>query len=576
MKNFFHELKRRNVVKAAITYGVVSWALLQVSDILFSVLEIPSHSLRYVIYVLLCGFPVWLVLAYAFEWTASRFNGKTEEADEAASSNQSSGRLNTIIMGGLVVAVLLLIVDRFVSSDKKPSASVSAKSIAVIPFVNMSNDKEQEYFSDGLSEELIILLGKIPDLKVIARTSSFAFKGKNEDLRAIGEKLGVANLLEGSVRKSGDRLRITVQLIKAEDGSNLWSEIYDRTLDDIFNVQDEIAAAVVSELQLTLLKSVTNNSMSPEAYNLYLEGKFLADTRSKQNFEKAIEKLQEALSLDSTAAPAWAELGSVYSYQAGYGYIPTEEGYTLARKASEKALSLNPELAEALDNIGWINMYYDLNFSQANEVFSRALDLDPTNASALNNSAAIQGCLGHVDEAIALYNKAITADPLRPAGYNGLSLEYFYKGDWKKSEEAIRKVLEITPDYASAYYQLARIQLARNEGKAALESLEKEGDELWKLSGLSLAYAQLHRDEEANKVLKELIEKYTEGAAYQIAATYAFRSEIDAAFEWLNRSYQLRDGGLTEILVDPAFKTLRKDARWKPFLKQLNLKEPSA
>jgi adenylate cyclase len=570
MNRFFQELKRRNVVKAAVTYGVVAWALLQVSDILFSVFDVPSNSLRYVLYVLLFGFPIWLVLAYVFEWTTTRFSRESTEAAVAPPIKQPSTLLNTIIMSGLVVAVTLLMADRFIGFNKKPVTTITEKSIAVIPFRNMSSDKDQEYFSDGLSEELIILLTKIPDLKVIARTSSFAFKGKDEDLRVIGEKLGVANLLEGSVRKSGNRLRITVQLIKAEDGSHLWSEIYDRTLDDIFSVQDEIAASVVTELKVTLLKNA-NNSMNPEAYNLYLEGKFLADTRSKQNFELAITKLNQALQIDSTAEQIWAELGSVYSYQAGYGYIPTEQGYSLARQASEKALRLNPDLAEAMDNIGWINMYYDLNFDQAEKAFKRALEIDPTNASALNNSAAMQSCLGNVDKAIVLYNKAITADPLRPAGYNGLSLEYFYKGDWKRSEEAILKALEITPDYASAYYQLARIQLAQDDGDAALESLNKEADELWRLAGLSLAYSQLNREAEAKNILQELIDKYTEGAAYQIAATYAFRSEIDLAFEWLERAYQQRDGGLTEIMADPTFRVLSKDARWKPFLKRMHL-----
>jgi TolB-like protein/Tfp pilus assembly protein PilF len=570
MRKFFQELKRRNVVKAAITYGVVSWALLQVSDILFSVFDIPSNSLRYVIYVLMSGFPIWLVLAYVFEWTTTRFDTTTAEVGDAAPPRQPSSLLNTLIMSGLVIAVSLLVVDRFLNPNKNSLAPITDKSIAVIPFRNMSSDQDQEYFSDGLSEELIILLTKIPDLKVIARTSSFAFKGKDEDLRIIGEKLGVANLLEGSVRKSGNRLRITVQLIKAEDGSHLWSEIYDRTLDDIFSVQDEIAAAVVTELKVTLLKNA-NNSMNPEAYNLYLEGKFLADTRSKQNFELAIDKLKQALAMDSTAEQIWAELGSVYSYQAGYGYIPTEEGYALARQASERALHLNPDLAETWDNLGWISMYYDLDFSKADAAFKRVLEIDPANASALNNSAAMQSCLGKVDEAIALYNKAISADPLRPAGYNGLSLEYFYKGDWEKSEEAMEKVLEITPDYSSAYYQLARIQLAQGDGEDAIETLKKEADELWKLAGLSLAYSQLHQEADAKKALQELIDKYTEGAAYQIAATYASRGEIDSAFEWLERAYQQRDGGLTEIMADPTFKSLQKDSRWKPFLQRMKL-----
>jgi len=326
-------------------------------------------------------------------------------------------------------------------------------------------------------------------------------------------------------------------------------------------------------LKVTLMQNGSNNSMNPEAYNFYLEGKFLADTRSKQNFELAIQKLEKALAIDSTAAQVWAELGSVYSYQAGYGYVPAELGYAKSKQASEKALQLNPNLPEALDNIGWISMYYDFDFAKANATFTRALEIDPSNASALNNAAAMQSCLGKVDEAIALYNKAIAADPLRPTGYNGLSLEYFYKGDWEKSEAAIKKALEVTPDYASGYYQLSRIQLAQNDGEAALASLNQEADEMWRLAGLSLAYFQLHREAEAKKTLQQFIDNYTDGAAYQIAATYAYRGEVDSAFEWLERAYQQRDGGLTEIKADPTFKTLQKDSRWRPFLKKMQLAE---
>jgi tetratricopeptide (TPR) repeat protein len=212
----------------------------------------------------------------------------------------------------------------------------------------------------------------------------------------------------------------------------------------------------------------------------------------------------------------------------------------MARRAAEKALSLNPNLAEAYDNVGWIYMYYDLDLAKANIAFQRALTLDPSNVSALNNAAAMQSCLGKIEEAITLYNKAILADPLYPASYNGLSLEYFYKGEWKESEAAIHKALEITPDYGSGYYQLARVQLGKGDNDAALKSINQEKDELWRLSGLALVYFKMNRKDEANASLQKLIDGYAEGAAYQIAGAYAYRGEPDSAFEWLERAFQQR------------------------------------
>ncbi len=472
-------------------------------------------------------------------------------------------------------AVLLFALSYFAFQKfYNPSATDGQpeKSIAVLPFVNMSTDKEQEYFSDGLSEELLNLLAKIPDLKVIARTSSFSFKGKNEDLRTIGEKLGVTHILEGSVRKNGNTLRITAQLIKVDDGTHIWSETYDRTLDDIFKLQDEISAAVVDQLKLKLLKTATQPApMKAEAYNLYLEGRFFTNRSNKESFEKAIEKFKEALAMDPDAALVWAGLSTAYANQAGNGFIPVDDGYRQARQAAEKALQLNPNLGAGYKSLGSMYMNYDWDFVRADEAFKKALELDPTGAGPLANSAILLLHLGKLDESIELSKKAIAADPLRAGIYSNLSITYYFKGELDKAEAAIRKTLDMAPGFGGAYNRLSCIQLAQGKYEAALQSILKENEDGWLLEGLPLVYYKLNRKVEAEKALDNLIQKHGDGSACQIAETYAYLDEKDKAFEWLEIAYKQRDGGMVQMLGDPLLRTLHSDARWLPFLQKMRL-----
>lgn len=574
MGNFFEELKRRNVVKAAISYVVVSWATIQVTQILFEAFEIPTIVLRYVLFTLIGGFPLWLLFAYRFEWTPTGFK-KTEDVEpEVSVSKQTGKRLNTIIIASLIVAVLLLLADRFFNITR-PANQTGApeKSIAVLPFADMSPGKDQEYFSDGLSEELLNLLAKIPDLKVIARTSSFAFKGKHEDLRIIGEKLGVAYILEGSVRKSGNTLRITTQLIKARDGSRLWNETYDRTLDDIFKVQDDIAGHVVQQLKVTLLGGnvPVSTIMKPEAYNLYIEGLYFARRVSKENLEKAEVKFKEALAIDSAVAPIWDGLSSVYSNQTGPGWRPVEEGIRLAKEAALKALELNPNYAPAHSSLSYIYRTFDLDFEKADKEIKKALELDPGNVSVISNAATLASSLGRLDEAIELGKKAIAADPLRSTSHFNLSVNYYQKGDWENAETSMRKVLELAPERNAVYYILSRIQLLSGQEKEAMESLEREPEEGWKVCGWPLIYSKLGRKAEADAALKNLIAGYSDDSAYQIAQLYSYRGEIDKAFEWLERAYQQQDAGLSLLMVDPLMRNLHNDLRWLSFLQKMNV-----
>ena len=454
------------------------------------------------------------------------------------------------------------------------AAAPNEKSIAVLPFADMSAGKDQEYFADGLSEELLNLLAKLPELRVIGRTSSFQFKGRNEDLRVIGEKLNVAHILEGSVRKSGEKVRISAQLIRAADGSHLWSQTYDRTLDDIFVVQDDIAGEVVKALKLTLLDSTSvtrSRPVDPEAYNLALQGRFFVERRGQKDLERAAELFRQSAERDPGYAPAWAGLSEAYIQQANTGLVQVADHFRRAREAAEKALALDPQLADAHLALGWIHNRYDFDWEAADSSFRRALELEPGNAMALRRAGAQSLTLGRIKESIDLANKAIERDPLRPGSYVNLGLNLLADNRDAEAEAAFRKALELEPDGVAFHQLLGLALLLQGKTDAALREGRQETDEVWRLLNLSLVFHALGRRGESDAALAALKGKFAEGAAYQIAEVHAFRGEADLAFEWLERAYVQRDGGLAEIKGDRLMRGIVGDPRYKAFLRKLKL-----
>ncbi len=457
-----------------------------------------------------------------------------------------------------------------------PGASQSGiPSIAVLPFVNMSSDKDQEYFSDGLAEELLNDLAKIPGLRVAARTSSFQFKGKNEDLRTVGEKLNVGAILEGSVRKEGNKVRITAQLIKAADGFHLWSETYDRELKDIFAVQDEIARAVTGSLQVTLLGAAqatpAAEAKNPEAYNAYLQGQYFYARRNKESLEKAVSYFNQAIKLDPGYARAWAALADARSTQADRGYLPVQEGYRQARDAAERALAFDPNSAEAHAAMGWIKQVYDWDWSGADASYQRALALGPGSATVISSAGALAATLGRFDEALSLGRRAAELDPLSAAAQNAIGIAAYYAGRLEEAARAFRKALELSPEFPLAHCFLGRIYLAQSRPQEALAEMEREPEEGYRLQGLALAYYALGQKKESDGALAELISKHHEDSAFQIAEAYGSRGESDKAFEWLGRAYKQLDGGLSQMKGDPAFKSIEHDPRYTAFLKKMRL-----
>jgi TolB-like protein/Flp pilus assembly protein TadD len=459
------------------------------------------------------------------------------------------------------------------AAPAEAQGEAATASVAVLPFLNMSGDPENEYFSDGLSEELLNALAQIPELRVAARTSSFQFKGRSEDLRVIGQKLNVASILEGSVRKSGRHVRITAQLVKVADGFHLWSESYDRELDDIFAVQDDIARSVSSALKVRLLgeEGAPARTGDAEAYNHYLQGRYFLDRRTREDVEKAIAHHEQALRLDPGFARAWTGLAAAHQAQADRSYIPIAEGYRKAREEVQKALELDPNLADAHAELGQIRTTYDWDWAGADAAFKRALELEPGNAVVVRQAARLAATLGRFEEALRLDRRAVEMDPLSAPARQNIGLYALYAGRLDEAEAACRKALELNPGYTGAHMWIGRVRLMRGDPAAALDEMERERDPLWRRFGLALAYHASGREEDAAAALRELVEKHGDHAAFQVAEVHAFRGERDEAFAWLERAYAQRDGGFIAMKGDPLLRSLEGDPRYAAFLKKMRL-----
>jgi TolB-like protein/Flp pilus assembly protein TadD len=471
------------------------------------------------------------------------------------------------------IVALLVIAFNILRPISKP-AKEAVKTIAVLPFVDRSPNKDQEYFSDGLAEELLNVLAKNPQLRVTSRTSAFSFKGKDVDIRTIAAKLNVEHILEGSVRKSGNTIRITAQLIEVASDAQIWSKTYDGKLDDIFAVQDTISQSVAEALQITLLgaeapapQAVTN----PQAYSAYLQGQYFYKLRGRENLEKAVGYYEQALAIDPNYARAWVGLGYAHMGQAVIGAKPAEESYLKARKEVEHALKLHPNLPEAFAAMGVIRFSYDWDWIGADTLFKRAMDLEPGNASTIAGFANLARFLGRLDEAIDLINRALELDRLNTRAWYALGEITFYAGQLEKAETAFRKALELNPQFPEIHSYIGRIYLAKEKSDLALSEMLKESDTGWRLFGLSLTYYHMGDQEKANASLEEFIKNHQNEAAYQIAAIYAYQGDIDNAFEWLERAYRQRDGGCVEMKGDPILSNIRKDPRYAAFMKKMKL-----
>jgi len=465
------------------------------------------------------------------------------------------------------------------------TTAIPEKSIAVLPMVNSTGDPANEYFSDGMSEEFISSLSRLPDLKVIGRSSSFQFKGKTDDSKAIGEKLGVYYLLEGSVRKSADRVRIAVALIKASDGANVWSETYDRDLKDIFAVQSEIAGAVAKELKVALLGSngqatqvataATPSNQNVDAYNALLQGNFYAYRRTGEDTRKAIGYYEEAIRLDPHYALAYARLSMEEGNLAtAYAPLPTQEREEMiakARASAKRALELDPNLADAHSAQGVILRDFDFNFADAEAEYRRSVELAPQNASATSNLALLLSELGRLGEAVPLQKRAIAIEPLRANSHANLAITLIPLGRYDEAEAALRKAIELQPQSSLNYLYLAMIQILRGNPGAAMELAKQETDPFWRTYALALAQFANGDRAEADAALKKLIDENADYAGSQIATVYALRKDPEKMLEWLERAWAAHDAGLTVLLNDPFLRAYKDDPRFIAFAQKIGV-----
>jgi TolB-like protein len=488
---------------------------------------------------------------------------------QAVKKHHAHVRWAAVAIGLLVLGA---VVAAFVIVSRKPTTSLTAipeKSIAVLPFVDMSAGKDQQYFSDGISEELLNLLAKIPQLQVTARTSSFAFKGKEVAIPEIARTLHVAHVLEGSVRKAGNSVRITAQLIKAGTDTHLWSQTYDRKLDDVFAIQDEIAADVVKQLKVTLLSAAPKaRTTDPEAYALYLQAVQLGRPFTAEAFQQSDALYRKALAIDPRYVPAWAGLSRNFGNETSQGLLPNKEGFARAREAAVKALAIDPDYAPAHAGLGWIAMYGDNDLASAALHLERALAIDPADLRVLTTSATLLQSLGRLDEALALEEAAVRRDPVNVTTLFNLGYHQRMAGRLDAAIASFRTVLSLSPSNGGAHCQLG-VALLKGDAKGALAEIAQETSEIYKMIGLPMAYQALGRKADSDAALAALIAKYEKDAPYNIASVYAFRGEADQAFKWLDKAVEYGDGGLGEIVTDNLFDKIHADPRWLAFLRKI-------
>jgi TolB-like protein/DNA-binding winged helix-turn-helix (wHTH) protein len=507
-----------------------------------------------------------------------------EAAAAANTFNVPIPRGRRAVAIAVVVAVLVstsVLTWVWMAHRDRPATTISIpeRSIAVLPFVDMSEKHDQEYFADGMAEEVIDLLARIPGLKVIGRASSFQFKGKSPDVRTVGSGLGVNYVVEGSVRKSGDRLRVTAQLLGTQDGSHVWSDTYDEPVGDALSIQDEIAADVVRALQLSVgaAEYVAGRSAfnSPQAYDLFLKGLHAHGRFDRQGLETAAAYFQKVLELDPNSVPAIEWLAWNHAVESELLYVEPAEGFGRARQLAQRALQLDPKSSLAYQALAYVHYVYDWDWAAAERDAKEAIRLKPNDSGAIGELGDVYRALGRWNESVRLYETATTLDPLSAPWHSHLRAVWLSTGRLREAEAEARRVLQITPTYAGGHRLLGEVLLAQGKPEAALAEMQQESSN-WRDVGLTMAYHALGHQDESDAAFARLVREHAHDDAADIAAAYGYRRELDQAFVWLDRAYRQRDSDLWTIKLDqgnPLLNDYAKDPRFTALLRKMNLPE---
>jgi len=594
--SFIAELKRRNVIRAAGLYLVGAWLVVQVSSTVLPMFGAPSWLPRSIVILLLVGFIPAMIFSWVFELTPEGIKRDDEVPIEESIAPQTARKMDRMIIAVLALALAYFGFDKFVLAPRREAAqiaqavqstaqhastqSISDKSIAVLPLTNESGDKDQQYFSDGLSENFIVALSQFSGLKVIGRSSSFQFRDTKDDSGTIGAKLGVATLLEGSVQHAGDTVRISAELIRAADGSTIWTQSYDRPYRDLFALQDEITQSVAGALKTKLLatdNAVAQSDRPPsgnlDAYSAYLQGRSHEELNTEADLRQAIAQYTNATRLDPRYAVAWAALARSEAWLAGEFSSGTENKSLndQAHLNADTALRLEPNLAVAHDARGELLEAVDFEWKGAEAEFRRALQLAPNTGEAMESLGVLYATLGQPEQAVTVTRQALATNPMRAVSYMLLSRYLNALGRFDESEQAIRRAIELQP--ASGIFEASQVNLYvyRGDAKAAEAEAEKALPGIWQDFALALA-RQIGSDRAAaDAALKLIIDKHADGMAYQIAEVYAARRDPDKTFEWLDRAWTNRDPGIQFLLVDPLILRYQGDARFAAFCRKAGL-----
>ena len=464
----------------------------------------------------------------------------------------------------------------------------TASAVAVLPFANLSRDEDSEYFSDGLAEEVLSVLSRINGLRVVARTSAFSFKGKQVAVEEIGRSLRVGSVLEGSVRMAGNRVRIAVRLVDVEKGYHLWSETYDRTMDDIFAIQDDIARSVVEQLRTKLLgekigeeysqeiakevdRAVIGRAADPETHRLMMVGRHLLERGNREDLKTAMEYFRRAIELDPNYALCWAELGRAHQVESGQLWNSFDDGYDQAETLSKKALELEPDLAEGYAVLGYVYQMRRFDFVEAERCFRKALELAPKNSYVLRRMGILVRDLGRFDEALQYFSRALAIDPLSPGNWWQTGFAHFFADELIEAESAFRRALELSPQAVFVHAFLALVLLQQGRSEEALTEAYLEPDaRYWRPWALAIILHAAHHDDESKAELAKLDPDQT---PFQIAEVHSMRGETDAAFEWLDRTNDRLDPARIHTKESPFLRPLHSDPRWRPLLKKIGFPE---
>jgi TolB-like protein/Tfp pilus assembly protein PilF len=579
-RKFLTELKRRNVYKVAVAYAVVAWLLIQIATQVFPFFEIPNWCIRLVVLLILIGFPIALVIAWAFELTPEGLK-RTEAADAAQQHSKNRTWIYVVIVAG-VISIGLFFLGRYTATDgRRSAASLPAKSIAVLPFENLSRDPDNAYFTEGVQDEVITRLAKIADLKVISRTSTQGFRSSPDNLQQIAKQLAVANILEGSVQKASDRVRVNVQLINAADNAHLWAESFDRKLTDIFAVESEIANMIADKLQAKLTGAEkhainTRPTDDPVAYQLYRKGRYFWNKRTANDFKTAITYFQQAIDKDPGFALAYAGLADVYVLQSGFAAASPKDSLPKAKAAAQKALELDNTLGEAHTSLAQTLFAYDFNFVEANHEFQRAIELNPNYATA-HQWYAESGLasVGRFDEAIAEMKHALELDPLSVIINADVGTVLCSARRYDEAIEQLRKTLEMDPGFYYARWNLGQALEMKGLTEEAMAEYEKAvalNDDPLPLALLGRLYAKIGRRDEALKILERLrqtsAQRYV--SPYNFAVIYMGLGQKGEAIHLLEKAYDDRDGyDIAFIKTDPFLDPLRGEPQFQALVQKV-------